>query len=317
MLRLDRCRQAVTTTVPRSSYWIYRENHNSGRNRSRKARVDNTVNFYNSLDGSLRNLTPRGKEDSLTNTKTNTSKNGSTFDKIPFELVDRSQNNKRISKMGSYSPAILKDVLSRTTVITDAGESARALTQMIDRKEPVAVDMEGITFANLGMIQLKSSDGHIYLLRTGVNRDILTKGLVKELMENPQIVKVMFGCGSDCTSMYQEGIKLWNVYDLNLAHRVVNFQNYGATVFRCHNVNFNQICEMYGFKPNPLKVVMKDSLWRNPQMYTSHDELNADMIFYSAYDVEPLLDLYNIFEAMIAPDFQPLLQVSHSFSVFS
>ena len=56
---------------------------------------------------------------------------------------------------------------------------------------------------------------------------------------------------------------------------------------------------------------MNGQLWKRESLFAEAKNLPEDIIVYSAWDVEPLLDIYSIMTSIIEPDFVPLLNVSH------
>ena len=56
---------------------------------------------------------------------------------------------------------------------------------------------------------------------------------------------------------------------------------------------------------------MNGQLWKRESLFAKAKNLPEDIIVYSAWDVEPLLDIYSIMTSIIEPDFVPLLNVSH------
>ena len=56
---------------------------------------------------------------------------------------------------------------------------------------------------------------------------------------------------------------------------------------------------------------MNGQLWKRESLFAEAKTLPEDIIVYSAWDVEPLLDIYSIMTSIIEPDFVPLLNVSY------
>lgn len=106
---------------------------------------------------------------------------------------------------------------------------------------------------------------------------------------------------------YKVGIKLWNLYDLNWAHHVINYQTEGESMI-ARAMSFNEVCLVYGFSENPLKDAMKGTLYTRHNSFTDDEELPEDLAYYSACDVEPLLDLYEVTNSLIEPDFRYLFE---------
>ena len=45
-------------------------------------------------------------------------------------------------------------------------------------------------------------------------------GRLKEVLENPKVVKVMHAAVADCQALKNQDINLWNLYDTAYAHKV-------------------------------------------------------------------------------------------------
>ena len=82
----------------------------------------------------------------------------------------------------------------------------------------------------LGLVQVKTSEGQIYLFRTGLNRRLFTSGGLKELFENGNILKVFHASTCDCLGIIREGVHMWGLFDTALAHKVVQYQNLGISI---------------------------------------------------------------------------------------
>lgn len=87
-------------------------------------------------------------------------------------------------------PELKQDILNRTHVIESSKECAQVVEHLQNRGEPIGLDMEGIHFQPLGLVQVRAWDKSIYLLRTYRNPDLLVQGQIKSLLENPNIIKV-------------------------------------------------------------------------------------------------------------------------------
>ena len=58
-----------------------------------------------------------------------------------------------------------QNILSRTRVITDCGESAKIVNKILKDKKPIGVDLEGVTESTTSMVQLIDKKGNITLFR--------------------------------------------------------------------------------------------------------------------------------------------------------
>ena len=120
------------------------------------------------------------------------------------------------------------------------------------------------------------------------------------------LLQVMHASTSDMICMYREGIKFWGLYDTNLAHLVIRYQTMGESLIS-QSISFNNCCETYGVRLNPVKDVLSGTLWIKQSTFYKPKKLEDDLAFYSACDVDPLLDLYEIQKSLIEPDFLPIL----------
>ena len=204
----------------------------------------------------------------------------------------------------------VQDVLSRTHTIDNEKESADIVDTIFKAKKPIAVDMEGHHFDMVQLIQIKVTDGRIYLFRTGLNNKLLIEGKLKNLLESSNILKIFHGGINDCMEIFKSGVKIANMYDTALAHNIIRYQTLGHSIheMKGSQIGFNKICEIYKMPENPMKSIMKKSnmLWQREKIYLQ-PTLSKEMMAYSAFDVEPLHDLYEITKNMIEEDFKPLL----------
>ena len=205
----------------------------------------------------------------------------------------------------------VQNVLQRTRIIEDERESADIVNQIRNFGQPIGVDMEGHHGKTVGLVQVKSSDGAIYLFRTGANSEILGKGQLKALLEDSKIVKVFHGGTGDAIVIYKCGVKMVNIYDTALAQIVIEYQDLGRSIHKSRGqfMSFNKICNHYGVTVNPMKIDMKKSnmLWLKEDVYKK-PKLPDEMIAYAAYDVEPLLDLHAITASLIEDDYLPVMR---------
>lgn len=207
--------------------------------------------------------------------------------------------------------ASVQNVLQRTRIIEDEKESADIVSQIRNIGLPIGVDMEGHHGKTVGLVQVKSADGAIYLFRTGANSEILGKGQLKALLEDSEIVKVFHGGVGDAIVIYKCGVKMVNIYDTALAQLVIEYQNFGRSIHKSRGqfMSFNKICNHYGVTVNPMKIDMKKSnmLWLKEDVY-KQPKLPDEIVAYAAYDVEPLLDLQAITASLIEDDYLPLMK---------
>ncbi len=152
-----------------------------------------------------------------------------TMQRLRRHLLELRQRQRRMrgiasssSSASSADPCVFKsDVLSRTRVVTSESECREVSDRLLRERRPIAVDMEGVQLDRLGMVQVRTAGGQIYLFRTGRNPALLgPEGGLGEVLADGGITKVMHGASGDCIAIYKEGVKMWGLYDTAIAHRV-------------------------------------------------------------------------------------------------
>ena len=220
-------------------------------------------------------------------------------------------NNRKNKWADHMDNPVVKEILDNSVEVVDERESAVIVSKILAMGKPIGVDMEGHHHSVVQLVQIKAADDQIYLFRTGINPKLVHEGKLKKLLENRNIVKVLHAGAGDCMEIYKDGVKMENVYDTALAHGVIEYQNNGKSLhyYKGQNIGFNRACEIYGLPMNPMKMDMKKSnmLWARNNIY-QEPVLNDEIKAYSAFDVEPLIDLYEITNSMISEDFHPLLK---------
>ena len=109
---------------------------------------------------------------------------------------------------------------------------------------------------------MKTEDDQIYLFRTGLNRFLMEQGGLRDILEDPGIIKIMHGAELDISAMSRDGIDFWGIYDTNLAHKIVRYQLEGKNpATKRDNSSLNSLCETYGATLNPVKESMVNEPW--------------------------------------------------------
>ena len=99
----------------------------------------------------------------------------------------------------------------------------------------------------------------------------------------------------DNLSFYNFGMKMRCLYDTSLAYKIIQYQNHGIPYHGSDMISFNNICREYGMVTNPLKDRFDGYKWvRLNDKFFSTKKLDMNLIVYCAYDVVPLIDLYNL-----------------------
>ena len=84
---------------------------------------------------------------------------------------------------------------------------------MMEDARPLGVDMEGVTSATTGLVQVIDTDRNISLFRTGINPDLFGAGGLAEMLESPSVLKIMHAATMDAQSVYRGGVRMWNIFD--------------------------------------------------------------------------------------------------------
>ena len=200
---------------------------------------------------------------------------------------------------------LLATVLQKTQVVTDVKTCLDITVDLNDKGNPIGVDLEAVN-GPPGMVQVSSINGDIYLFRTGINDKLITDGGIKDLMENPKVLKVMHDATGDCLSFHQGKVKLSSLFDTNIADKIITYQS-SSKPFNINSLSFNDICMKNELPENPLKAEFSGFAWlKNERKLISLSPLSKDFLLYCAFDVFPLLELYEKLKTKIEPDFWPV-----------
>ena len=198
--------------------------------------------------------------------------------------------------------------MSLTRVIVKEEESAAAVDHMLRRREPIAVDMEGVQSNPTGLVQVRMRGGPIYLFRTGYNPRLLHEGRIKELLQSADVLKVMHASTSDCIGIGEDGVRMWGLYDTAIAENVIQHQNGAEDVQFGAFTSYNNLCAKYGLVVNPMKhKFFGTGAFKEDRVFMESEVIPEDLLFYSACDVYALHELYDAVDAQVASDFRPIL----------
>jgi len=77
---------------------------------------------------------------------------------------------------------------------------------------------------------MKVQDGSVFIFPVRSVPGIVDEGHLKAFLENPRILKVMVGAAGDLRAFYRDSIKLWGLFDLDLAYKVMKYQNLAENI---------------------------------------------------------------------------------------
>ena len=121
------------------------------------------------------------------------------------------------------------ELRNRVTVVENIEQCKDITDHLINLGQPIGVDAEATQKAP-GLIQVSSYENDIYLFRTGIRPKLFDRGGVAKLLEHPKILKIMNDATMDCISFNKAGIKMRCLYDVTLAHKVIEYQKYGISL---------------------------------------------------------------------------------------
>ncbi|XP_066590368.1 egalitarian protein homolog [Prorops nasuta] len=234
-------------------------------------------------------------------------------------IADNTERDKNL-QMGQVGDAWKAKILQQTKVIIKPWDSLKLVQDIMNPKKPspdgkivVSFDCEGVNLGmngNLTVLQIATMTGQSYVFDLIKCPSLVHAGGLKTLLEHPDIVKVIHDCRNDSVTLYnQYKIILQNVFDTQVAHAVLQFQETGNPVHKVRNVNLNTLCEQYGAPCNLLKDQIKN-IYRKDRRYWSRRPMTRDMLIYASSDVLALIpQVYTAMSKLIKPEAQELFDM--------
>ena len=116
--------------------------------------------------------------------------------------------------------------------VIDEISQAKDVISQLEKCDKLAVDCEGVDLGgkdgSMTYLQISSENGIVYifdLLKFG--EKFFEQGL-KRILESETIIKIMFDCRADSRTLWFEfGVRLTNIYDLQLLEYIVRIHNGG------------------------------------------------------------------------------------------
>ncbi|XP_072181590.1 uncharacterized protein [Diadema setosum] len=178
------------------------------------------------------------------------------------------------------------------------------LKKAAPREKVVAVDCEGVYFdrpdRTVTLIQLATMDGHVYIFDIKKNHNLLKSGKLKQLLEDPYIIKVIHDCRRDSAALRANfGIKMAGVFDSAVAFATIMEQcNKTGKPFR---VGLKALCSFLG-EDTPFKDDAIIEGMAIDRQFWAQRPLTADMKNYAAADPPSLIPhVYQALDGMISP----------------
>ncbi|GAB6020600.1 hypothetical protein CHUAL_003277 [Chamberlinius hualienensis] len=228
----------------------------------------------------------------------------------PTGYPSTNANNSTNLPMGFDVDLMNSRLLKSTKIITKLRDCQSFVAHLKSTTTSIiSIDAEGVNLGPNGpmtLLQIGTGGGNIVILDLVACREMMTDGGIKEILESPNIIKVVHDCRNDSAALYyQFDITLNNVFDTQAAHAVILKNSTNKPVHKVKNISLNNLCRTYGAPfINPKKEQMK-KLYRRDQRFWSRRPLTDDMILYAAYDIYALVPtIYDTMNSLIED--QPL-----------
>lgn len=239
----------------------------------------------------------------------------------------------------SYTPFQIdrnfeRDLSSQISIITSLKDGESLVNHLIAHSLPVAIDIEGINLnanGHITLVQMAVREDHAFPKLTCLNKgahlsfprvyvfDVLfnmelMRGPLKQLFESTKLMKIFHDCrnASACLNN-QFKIQLQNVFDLQVAHAVLDQQVNGKPVYKPKFMSMKSLCDRYApIEFNYDNQINKKSIKRNfkkDNQYWGQRPLKEEMLFYASIDVFLIQRfLFYTLKDDICSEYYPLLE---------
>ncbi|CAI6345107.1 unnamed protein product [Macrosiphum euphorbiae] len=219
-------------------------------------------------------------------------------------IADNTERNNKIPNGYDDSDAWKGKMLNNIKVITSTKECSNIVDRILAQKSAIGIDFEGLYIGangQLTLMQVVNEDGSCFIFDLIACPQLIKSGL-QSLLESEEIPKVINDCRNESLNLYNQfGIAMKNVFDIQAAIAIIQFQETGQPVYKAKNLSLNAICEMYGLPINSSKDQLRTQNKKDPR-YWIRRPLSKDMLAYAASDVLTLMPkLYKILSAQIHP----------------
>eukprot|EP01112_Ceratiomyxa_fruticulosa_P017682 TRINITY_DN5559_c0_g1_i6.p1 TRINITY_DN5559_c0_g1~~TRINITY_DN5559_c0_g1_i6.p1 ORF type:complete len:595 (-),score=85.27 TRINITY_DN5559_c0_g1_i6:1573-3357(-) len=181
-------------------------------------------------------------------------------------------------------------------------EAVRQIRSHTSKK--ISLDCEGVFIRRdihwkLSLLQI-ATPHNVYLFDIWEGgKDLFDKGGLRDLLEDPSILKITHDCRGDSIALYHEyGTYLNNVFDTQIAYAVLCSQS----GFIPLPVSLNTLLMRFADgESNPLKDMVKAEMSRDEQ-YWKYRPLTQTMISYAQQDVLHLFTVHKRMEEVLKSD---------------
>ncbi|XP_071491336.1 uncharacterized protein [Diadema antillarum] len=197
------------------------------------------------------------------------------------------------------------DIIEGVYVVETSEDMESILDRIAaSREDIVAVDCEGLNFGDpdrtITLLQLATMDGRVFIFDIKKNPDLLQSGKLKQLLEDPNTIKVIHDCRNDSAALRANfGIKLAGVFDTSVAYSTIMEQC--NKIGGPYRIGQKAMCSVLGedttFKDDAIFERMTSD-----KQFWARRPLTADMKNYAAADPACLVPhVYQTLDGMISP----------------
>lgn len=228
-------------------------------------------------------------------------------------IAENTERNNKTSNGYDDSDAWKGKMLnSIKAIVTNIKECSNIVDRILARKSAIGIDFEGVCIGasgQLSLMQVVNEDGLCFIFDLIACPQLIKSGGLQSLLESEEILKVINDCRNESLNLYNQfGIAMKNVFDIQAAIAIIQFQETGQPVYKAKNVSLNAICEKYGLPINSSKDQLRN-LNKKDQRYWLRRPLSKDMLAYAASDILTLMPkLYKTITAQIHPSNIKLLE---------
>ncbi|XP_050412145.2 ribonuclease D [Patella vulgata] len=174
--------------------------------------------------------------------------------------------------------------------IIEEVRKCRRVVETLMKEEIISCDAEGINLGKDGpltLLQIATTDGHVYLFDIHKDKRMFQDGGLKQLLESNHVLKVFHACSGDSEALkHQFGVSLRNVFDTQVAHMVI-LERQGRLI--APRLKLSEICEIYGMNKMEAKTDMLKKWNKTEPDYWERRPLTTEMIEYACEDVTILV----------------------------